>query len=72
MELHQNTPKILNFLFFEYKCKLMINKFRDVYFLLALWEGLFFSPKFESQEKAENMLEELPQLGRRGVTRGFG
>jgi len=35
---------------------------RDVYFLLALWEGLFFSPKFESQEKAENMLEELPQL----------
>eukprot|EP00088_Acartia_fossae_P023742 TRINITY_DN2474_c0_g1_i3.p1 TRINITY_DN2474_c0_g1~~TRINITY_DN2474_c0_g1_i3.p1 ORF type:complete len:769 (+),score=96.59 TRINITY_DN2474_c0_g1_i3:33-2339(+) len=35
---------------------------RDVYLLLALWEALFFSTKFEHQEKADKLVEELPQL----------
>ena len=48
---------------------------RDIYILLALWEGLFFSNKFESQEKADKMFEEIPQLGkskRKTITRKTG
>jgi len=40
----------------------LASEYRDVFVLLSFWEALFFSNKFESQQKAEKIMDDFPQL----------